>query len=301
MKRTLSSVVIGALVLLGCGSDESSVDTVGPTDPPTTEAAAATTEAAVDTTVAEAAALIPEAVCRGVDGEIYFGYTNESSEPVVVEEGDANQLSGGATEDNPLLTTLFAPGAVDIAFWAFPPEGSDGDVVWTLTGPDGVERTATTTETCPPEFLPVSDGEPTLEVVGQTLAPDGASADVELQLTGIDETSVCNEAFVAEPRLLVINEGTALPTSFEPEATVTVDPFVESTGGQLASTRVYAFVLEQCSAAGVTASSWSPELRSLNFGTDVCARLDDAGELTVELTEGSCDLPLAGGSSIRPR
>jgi hypothetical protein len=106
----------------------------------------------------------------------------------------------------------------------------------------------------------------------------------------------------AEPRLVVINEGEALPTSFEPEATVTVGPFTESvSGGLLANTRVYAFVLEQCSADGVTASSWSPELRRLNFGTEVCARLDDAGELSVELTEGLCDLGVTGGLGIRPR
>jgi hypothetical protein len=303
MKRTLAAVVVGALLLVSCGSDESSSATVVPSEPTSTEAAATTTDAAVvDTTVAEAAALVPEAVCRGVDGEVYFGYTNESSEPVVVEEGDANQLSGGAPDDNPLLTTLFAPGTVEVAFWAVPPEGSGDDVVWTLTGPDGVERTATTTEACPQDFPAVADPEPVLEVVGQTLAADGASVDVDLRLVGLDETSVCSEGLTAEPRLVVINEGEALPTSFEPEATVTVGPFTESAaGGLLANTRVYAFVLEQCSAGDVTASSWSPELRRLNLGTEVCARLDDAGELSVELTEGLCDLGVTGGSGIRPR
>jgi hypothetical protein len=308
MRRTIPAVVVAALLLFACGSDDSSVDTVAPTDPPTTEAATgtteagpATTEAAPDTTLTEAAPLVPEAVCQGNDGEVYFGYTNESSEPMVVEEGDANQLSGSLPDDNPLLTTLFAPGSVDVAFWAFPSENA-ADVVWTLTGPDGVERNASTSETCPQEFLQASDDEPTLEVVGETLAADGQSADVELRLVGLDETSVCNEGLDAEPRLLVINEGEALPTSFEPEATVTVGPFGDSSrGGLLASTRVYVYVLEQCSAAGVTASSWSLESRSLINGTDVCARLDDSGELTVELTPGACDLPLVAGTSIRPK
>lgn len=306
MRRTIAALAFGSLLLAACGSDDSSVGTIttepATTEPATTVAAAPTTEAAVDTTVAEAAAIVPEALCRGGYNEVYFGYTNESSEVVVVEEGIANQLSGVDPDDNPLLTTLFAPGAVEVAFWAYPTDGSGDDVVWTLTGPDGVERTATTTEPCPPEFLAPSDDEPTVEVVGQTLAADGASADIDLRLTGVDETSVCNEAFVAEPRLVVVNDGGALPTSFEPDATVTVGPFGESVrGGLLASTRVYAFVLEQCSAAGVTASSWSPELRSLIFGTEVCARLDDAGELSVGLTPGGCDLPPAGGVPIRPR
>lgn len=303
MKRTLSAVVVGALLLVSCGSDESSSATVVPSEPTTTEAAATTTDAAaVDTTVVEATALVPEAVCRGVDGEVYFGYTNESSEPVVVEEGDANQLSGGAPDDNPLLTTLFAPGTVEVAFWAVPTPDSGDDVVWILTGPDGVERTATTTEPCPQDFPAFADPEPVLEVAGQTLAANGQSADIQLELTGLDETSVCGEGLTAERRLVVINEGEALPTAFEPEATVTVGPFSESpSGGLLANTRVYAFVLEQCSADGVTASSWSPELRRLNFGTEVCARLDDAGELSVELTEGLCDLGVTGGLGIRPR
>jgi hypothetical protein len=294
MRRTLSAVVAGALLLVACGSEESSVDTsVAATDAPTTQASVGTTAAA---------AIVPEAVCRGIDGEVYFGYTNRSSEPLVVEEGDANRLSGVAADDNPLLTTLFAPGSVEVAFWAVPPLDSGDDVVWTLTGPDGVERTATTTENCPDDFVAASDPEPMIEVVGQTLSADGESADIGLRLTGLAETSVCNAAFTAEPRLVVINDGTALPTSFEPESTVTVGPFGESAGGGLlASTRVYAFVLERCSAAGETASSWSPELRSLNFGTEVCARLDDAGELSVELTPGLCDLGVTGGTGLRPR
>lgn len=294
MRRTLSAFIVGSLLLAACGGDESSVDTVASTGAPTTDAAA-------ETTVSEVAALLPEAVCRGVDGEVYFGYTNESSEPVVVEEGDANSLSGVDADDNPLLTTLFAPGTVEVAFWAVPPPDSGNDVVWSLTGPDGVERTATTTEACPQDFPALSD-EATLEVVGQTLATDGGSVDVELRLIGLGEMSVCNEAFAAERRLVVVNEGTALPTSFEPAATVTVGPFSESPrGGLLASTRVYAFVLERCSTDGVTASSWSPELRRLNRGTQVCARLDEDGELTVELSEGLCDLGVTGGTGLRPR
>lgn len=310
MRRTVAAVVIGSLLLLGCGSDEPSVETVAPSGAAedTTATPADTTVAAADTTVADVAALVPTAECRGGNGEIYFGYTNESSEPVVVVEGDTNLLSGVTPDDNPLLTTLFAPGTVEVAFWAFPVEDSGDEVVWTLTGPDGVERTASggsATEPCPADFLAAdSDRVPTLEVAGQTLAADGESAEVDLRLVGIDETSVCNEAFAAEPVLVALNDGSAFPTAFEPEATLTLGQFVDSpSGGRLASTRVYALIVDQCSAAGATASSWFPPpvLDILTFGTEVCARLDDAGTLTVELTPGLCDLGVTGGSSLRPR
>lgn len=313
MKRATVAIVVTCMLLLGCGSDGESAQTT-PTD--STEAASAATTsaapAAPETTGsapavdAPPAPLTPEAVCVGNYGEVYFGYDNASAEPVIIAEGDANELSGVNVDDNPLLTTLFAPGKVDVAFWAYP--DSESDVVWTLTGPDGVERTASgglTTERCAADFLAdADDRSPAVEVVGQTIAADGQSADVELRLTGVDETSVCNEAFDAEPLFASIGDGTALPTAFEPEATVTVGPFFEAAlGGQLASTTVYALIVDRCSYAGVTAEAWplAPAANDLTFGTVICARLDDAGALTVELKVSPCDLPATGGSSIRPR
>jgi hypothetical protein len=302
MRRTVAALAFGSLLLAACGSDDSNVDTIT-TEPATTEAASAptTAPAVTDTTVTEAAALDPEVVCQGDGGEIYFGYTNESSEPVAVEEGDANRLSGVASDSNPLLTTLFVPGTVEIAFWAFPPEGSAEGVAWTLTGPDGVERTAVggpTTDLCP-DF---DADELMVEVAGFTLAADGESVDVDLRVTGLDETSVCNEVLVAEPRLVAINDGSVLPTSFEPEATITLGPFAEVSGvGRSASTNVFVLVLEQCSGAGVTATSWSPDL--LPYARCLTVRFDDDGALIVEELgfDGCRDLPLVGGVLIRPR
>jgi hypothetical protein len=304
------------MLLLGCGSDGESAQTT-PTD--STEAApAATTSAAPaapETTGsapavdAPPAPLTPEAVCVGNYGEVYFGYDNASAEPVIIAEGDANQLSGVNVDDNPLLTTLFAPGKVDVAFWAYPDLDSESDVVWTLTGPDGVERTASggfTTEPCAADFLAdADDRSPAVEAVGQTIAADGESADVELRLTGVDETSVCNEAFDAEPLFASIGDGTALPTAFEPEATVTVGPFFEDgAGGQRAEATVYALIVDRCSYEGVTAEAWplAPGANELTYGTVICARLDDAGALTVEVKVSFCGLPpTTGGQSIRPR
>ena len=308
MRKTVLIGVACSLLLLGCGSDAQTGET-GATGAPV-DSVAATVATSVDSVDSVAGtALTPVAFCAGNEGEIYFGYDNESSEVVVVAEGDANRLSGAVPDDNPLLTTLFAPGAVDVAFWAYP----DGDdVVWSLTGSDGVERTASggaaTTPGCPDEFATIDDDRtPAIEVVGQTLSADGESVDVQLRLVGVDETSVCNAAFDPEPVLASLGDGSALPTGFDPDATVTAGPFSVSTistdGGQVASTVVYALVVDQCSGAGVTAASWSPApaVSGLISGTTfVCARLDDAGELTVELVP-SCGLPLIAGSSIRPR
>jgi hypothetical protein len=299
------------MLLLACGSDSETAPTT-PTEPTeaasaaTTSAPPATTESTPATTDAPAAPITPEAVCVGSEGEVYFGYDNASAEPVVIAEGDANALSGVVPDDNPLLTTLFAPGRVDVAFWAYPDGASD--IVWTLTGPDGVERTASggsTTQPCPADFLvDVDDRSPAVEVVGQTLSADGEFVDVELRIAGLAETSVCNEAFVAEPLFAAIGDGSALPTSFAPDATVTLGPFNESAlGGRLATSTVYALIVDRCSAAGVTVESW-PLARAANeltFGTVICARLDDAGALTVELRVSPCDLPATGGQSIRPR
>jgi hypothetical protein len=309
MNRTLSVVVVGALMLLGCGSDETTEATTpalgspadAATGPPPTEVPVAT---------APAAPLTPRVVCQGNNAEIYFGYTNESSEPVVVPEGDDNRLTGVAPDDNPFVTTLFAPGDVEMAFWAFPVEGATEDIVWTLTGPDGVERAASgglETERCPSDFLAdVADRVPTLELGDVALAADGQTADVQLRVTGVDETSVCNEAFTAEPALLTINEGAALPTGFEPEATFTLGPFEDGPDGtRVANTRAYVLALDQCAGAGVTASSWFPapvvDIQP-TFGTAVCATVDETGTLTVSLSPGLCGgLGGTGGSSVRPR
>jgi hypothetical protein len=312
MKRTTVGLLVTSLLLLGCGSDAEDAQTRSTnlpdaTSAPTTSAAPETTESA-PTTDAPAAPLTPEAICVGNDGDIYFGYDNASAEPVIIPEGDANQLSGVDTEDNPLLTTLFAPGKVDAAFWAYTDGGSD--VVWTLTGPDGVERTASggsASEPCAADFLAdLDDRSPAVELVGQTLSADGQFADVELRLVGIDETSVCNDAFEAEPLFASIGAGPALPTAFEPDATVTVGPLVDSTlGGRRASIRVDSPIVDRCSYADVTAEAWpialAPEVNRLTFGTYICAGLDDAGALTVELQESPCGLPATGGVSIRPK
>jgi hypothetical protein len=318
MKRaTVALLVSSVLLLIGCGSDgENAGSTATDASVPTTSVAPETSAApdttdTTDTTPstdAPAAALTPEAVCVGNNAEVYFGYDNASAEPIAIAEGDANQLSGVDAADNPLLTTLFAPGRVDVAFWAYPDADAGADVVWTLTGPDGIERTASggsATEPCPDDFLAdADDRSPAVEVVGQTISDDGESVDVELRLTGVDETSVCNEAFTAEPLFASIGDGSALPTGYEPEATVTAGPFLDSSmGGQLATNTVYALIVDRCSGAGVTAASWplAPAANALTFGTVICARLDDAGELTVELKESPCDLGATGGVSIRPR
>ncbi len=300
-------VVVGCLSLLavGCGDDDETSATTPATTPATT--AESPPPSAPGST---AAALVPEVICMGSDGEVYFAYDNESGDVVVVPGGDANSLTAGTVDDNPLLTTLFAPGRVDPAFWAFP-AGAD-PLVWTLVGPDGVERTATNDSlgACPPGYpgeLVDDPRTPALEIVRQKLSADGTSVEVQLELVGVPETSVCNPAFESEPVLVSIGDATSLPTAYEPTATVVAGPFEDApSGGQYAPIRVYPLVVDQCSSEGVTVQSWSAadEMRRLTIvptAPTYCARVDDSGTLTVTMYDACEGLPGTGGSSIRPK
>ena len=78
------------------------------------------------------AALVPE-VCWGPQGA-YFGFDNQSSVPVVVPDGAGNRLEGGLADDNPLRTTLFAPGRTALAFWVAPGVDDAAEpppIIWT--------------------------------------------------------------------------------------------------------------------------------------------------------------------------
>ena len=294
MKHLLHRTLVAfALVAASCGSD------AGP---------AATTEGAASVeTEAPAAAVIPIAVCEGHLLRLYFGYENQGAVPIHIPTGAANELTGGHPGDNPLATTLFAPGRVEVAFWAFAPDGG-GTLEWTITGSDGVARTARADASLPPcpDGFPADgtgdDGAPTLITTG-VLSAAGDAVEFQIELTGLDETSVCPAGLTPGPVLASVGDGSSFPDGIETSASVVARllPDTSGLGGQLASTLVVPIVVDQCTAAGVTARSWRTAGRdALNVDVQVCGRVDATGTLTVDQTLGSCGLPGTGGSSIRP-
>ena len=257
-------------------------------------------------------AITPIAECYDeIAGGAYFGYTNDNTSPVVIPANDGNHLSGDDPGDNPMLTTLFAPGQVTHAFLAR--FGGDTSLVWSLTGPDGVTRTATADGTfddlpfCELSITVAGDTrQPVVDGTG-TLSDDGTSVTFDISLTGVPPTSVCNSAFQAEPVLVGLGDGSALPTGYDTTRTATValhDTLAADDGGtKLAALPVVALVVDQCSYDGTTVTSWpsSSVVSAQTFGTVFCAVLAEDGTLTTVQTPNYCEGPPAtGGSPIRP-
>ena len=324
MKRAWLVIVSLSLFAAACGSDtvQQSTATTGAVGSSVAAAVATTVDSVATTTVVATTTgteapditagtlplpLVPEAVCTGPFGEVYFAYDNQATSPVVVPDGAGNLLTGAADDDNPLRTTLFAPGRVEAAFWAFRVQATP--LVWTLTGPDGVQRVATADDSLPlcapgyPENTVDDPRTPALEITGTQLSAAGDSVEIQLELTGVPDTSVCNAAFRAEPVLVSIGDGSALPTTALRTASVTVPLYPEVNGpGKTGSAFVVPLVVDRCSGAGVTVSSWSAAsaLSKLAFGTSVCVGVDPAGVVTALPSQSPCGLPATGGSSIRP-
>lgn len=310
MRRSLSVLFVLALGLAACSDDGAETTSSTAAAPASTAAAPASTAAAPTTTeAAPSGALIPE-VCLGGAGGI-FGFDNQSTVPVVVPEGPLNQLDGGAAGDNPMRTTLFAVGRTPTAFWVVPDGDDTGTmtpVVWTVTGPDGVERSATFDESTPPcdaTALEPNALDPRLATVegsDASVAADGTTVTLTATVVGVPELSVCNSAFTAEPVSITLDP-LVLPTANEPSATYTLPLRPASTRpGQVASVTIVANIVDRCTYEGLTVSSWpiTQPFLSLGSGLTVCAWVDESGALSLEVTPGLCELGVTGGARIRP-
>lgn len=286
-------VVLAIIALLGAACSDSkgsSVTSASVASPPATK-------------------LIPE-VCWGPQGA-YFGFDNQSSAPVVVPERAGNRLDGGLADDNPLRTTLFAPGRTVLAFWVVP--GVDDSakpppIIWTLTGPDGVERSATaddSTPQCADGTGEPNDADPRLAdltVSDEAVTPAGDSVALTVTVTGVPDLSICNAAFTAEQVGISLDAAT-LPTQSDPARSFIL-PLGPATmrPGRVASTQVVANVVDRCSFDGLTYSSWpiTQPFATLGQGVTVCAWVDESGALSIEMTPGLCELGVTGGSRNRP-
>jgi hypothetical protein len=304
-------LLLGSLALLAVSCGGSNDDDPVATDPPAADAPAATEPATTEPATTESseppatetAALIPEVVCV-MGSDVHFAYDNQGSAPVVVD-GDDNQLSGDDDEyDEPYVPTVFAPGRVSPVFVAAAFNVAT-EVEWALTGPDGTTRTAAPdadTPECTDDLLEPTTPDPrtpALEVVGITLDPAGDEVTVELELTGVPPTSVCNEAFDPDPAVIELRDGFGDASTEGTTATFTAPVTDFPPIGRVGDFRVVAAVTDRCSFDGTTFSAWpGGEFDTLLQVQDLCISVAGAEP---EVVEGPCGPRIAPTGGTRNR
>jgi hypothetical protein len=338
--RRVLAVLLTCAVLAACGSDSSGATestagtasivatvpatTAEPTtevpvaEPVTTETVVATTEPTVAPRVV--GPLVPEVLCvTGLDrealtGDVYFSVDNQSSDPVVVADPARNVLAGAmnaaAGGDNPLVPTVFGVGRTSPAFLAV--AGSDS-VSWSLTGPDGVTRTATATLDSP--FCDVGSTDSsigddrqyslTYEIISWTGTPP---TDVTILIAPTDPSTTmsrCGAGLEALPsRTGLLVNGEILPID-EPLPLPVYTSFPSI--GERIQTRVPVeyIVVDRCAYDGVESRQWPMGDVPADFGygqlvgLSFCAVLDGDEVLQAPFDDCIWVLP-TGGSRVRP-
>jgi hypothetical protein len=172
---------------------------------------------------------------------------------------------------------------------------------WTVTGPDGVSRTAAAdadTPRCTDDLLaPTTGDDRTPEMVASEPEPSGAdTVEVTFSVAGVPETSVCPAGLEAEPVSLTWDDGS---TGSELTRTATFGVFTTVDGLDAAATAAGLTVLDVCEFEGTTQRIWPGRaFESLYVGASVCAARQ--GERTVTVaTEAQCPgvAPTGGGRS----
>lgn len=307
MKRTFLALGAIVLVLVSCSTTD---ETLAPAAPPAVERnvaveAAPAPDAPLPATD-HAAAITPELLCVDNDGWAFFAYDNDADEPVIIELGSDNELTGAVDDDEPFVTFLFAPGRVSPAFRAF---GVDGAApVWSVTSPDGETRTAGTDDAvpCTPELLSPTvpdDRVPGFEVSAPRLLADGVTVEFDVTLVGVPETSVCHPAFDPEPARIRIDDGVGGDVS-EGTSGTRSGPLFEALsakdGARTANVVIAALVVDRCTYDGVTAESWPSGLfMQLEYGYAACV-VERPDGFDVEADRFGCPLiPPTGGTRGR--
>jgi hypothetical protein len=216
----------------------------------------------------------------------------------------------GENVDNPLVPTVFGLGRTSPAFSAVSRSDS---VSWSLTGPDGVTRSATATidsPTCTEDLLQSSIGDDrdfSLEF-GIVSAAGTPPTDLRLLIAPTDPSTIrsrCGaglEALPAQTRYLVNGElrpvGEPLELQMEP-------PLVpDARVTHVASAYVDYVVVDRCAFDGVESQQWPMGPNYTEFGyfdlsPDVCVTYDGT-ELRLDDFTPCPGLPVTGGSRVRP-
>lgn len=269
---------------------------------------AATPAAAVSTTATTAAGVItPLAVCVD-DARTWFGYTSTASTTVAIVRGPANLVGDGDPDDDPRPPTLFVPGGEAVAFSAFV-DDLDHLPTWTLTGPDGVARVATSTvatPTCIETQLGGTTGDARTPAFDVTFAAGADSVEFTATLSGADGPSPCPAGLDSRPAevWVLIDDATTVGTTVtvtRPWSTIS-QPAPGSTVRRRAAIDVSGVVLDQCTSGDQVETRWPlpPTFFMLSQPMLYCLNDRVDGSAPVFASGGDCiDLPLTDGYKMR--
>lgn len=257
----------------------------------TTTSTATSTTTAAPTTTAPVAAIEPQVVCVDFD-DVAFAYVNTGEVGLVVPPGDSSVINGDEA-DLALVPVVFAAGRNSPAFWVTAVD-PDLPVSWTVVGPDGVERTATSdgAPECTNELeerVPADPRNPEISVIDLELSEGESVVTVSLELTGVPEQSVCGQGL--EPRPVAITLTASWP--FGGEEIASVDgPLLEFSADVPAGASAFVvsvLVLDQCALGDVVQQSWPSGAFHEVYETGIC------------LTDlCAWRLPATGGGRSRP-
>jgi hypothetical protein len=299
-RRLLAWSTALALLVAACGDSESDSAEPAATTAPTT----ATTTPPTASTAPAVAPITPEVLC--VDpmwNDVAFAYVNDADVAVVLEDA-ASSVSDGEEADLAFVPIVFAPGRVSPAFW-ITPAVDDGVTfpAWTVTGPDGVARTAAAddaTPTCTDELLVSTtpdSRQPKFEFRDAVVSADGSFVTFVSDLAGVPATSVCPAGLEPQPVSVVIDDGDGQSSVDGVTATWVVELAPGSTGVVRARYQsVAALVLDQCSADGATQQVWpGGAFDAIYVGVGVCLNELD-GVITYFSVDGVAT-PIGGTES----
>jgi hypothetical protein len=249
---------------------------------------------------------------------VYFGYSNSGATAVVVDDPARNVVEGGDPYDTALAPTVLAPGQVRPAFYALVPEDGSDMPRWTLTGPDGVARTARadgSSPECTPDLLerlttdtrtptvtfstdvsldPASTGDfalvaATVAGLGPSVCPPGLEPRAPLLWSGFSEDGLSSGTLSSRAFLYKVTD----PASGAPYLA--------------GPARVAPAVIDVCSGGGAQTRGWSLSSSLERFqatGRWACVRIvDGRSSLTVddmcEAEDVYTGVPATGGIRVR--
>lgn len=183
---------------------------------------------------------------------------------MAIPAGDNNAVEGGDQGDDPLVPTVLAPGEVAPAFFVRDLDLQSETVTWSVTGPDGVRRSATSDLSSDPECTadlirsPLDDKRAPRLAYAYTVGT--TTATIIATVVGVGPTSICPTGLELRPPLVWIERSgvdgsTGVSTGATTQVVVPLEPSTDPVTGlpvTVAAQDFRATVADVCAAAGST-------------------------------------------------